>query len=88
MCEDTDKVGMNEVEYFDLYNSIKGMAGERDVAMAIFQEMAKDMRANEIRQGKAATLRRCRHRQAEGLPAKAWGGVQPEHNLRAGIEAD
>jgi len=49
MNQETEKIGMNEVEYFDLYNSIKGLVGDRDVAMVILQEIAKDNRAAQIR---------------------------------------
>ena len=52
MCEDEDRVGMNQVEYFDLYNEIKGMVGDRDVAMLILQEMAKDVRGAQLKREK------------------------------------
>ena len=48
MCEDEDRVGMKYIEYFDLYNEIKGVVGDRDVAMAILPEIAKDVRTRQM----------------------------------------
>ena len=49
MCEDEDTVGMSYIEYFDLYNEIKGIVGDREVAMAILPEIAKDARARQLK---------------------------------------
>ena len=52
MDEEEEGPGLSQVEYFDLYSSIKGMVGDRDVALAIFKEMSRDIRAARARREK------------------------------------
>src|SRR3990170_3917800 len=53
MTEQTKQNGeTGAAEYLDLYNQIKSMAADRDVALVILQEIAKDLRTNQIRQEK------------------------------------
>ena len=49
MKDETKETGMKAVEYVGLYNNIRGMVGDREVALAILHEMAKDIRCNQIR---------------------------------------
>jgi hypothetical protein len=49
MCKDVDQVGLSLLEYVDLYHELKGMVGERDVAMAILRELAADTRESQAR---------------------------------------
>ena len=55
--EEVEKVGLNMIEYFDLYNEIKGMVGDRDVAMVILQEFAKDIRATQLKERRLQKLK-------------------------------
>src|SRR3972149_6656291 len=48
--EESEKIGMTAGEYFSLFSQIRESVGDRDVALVIFQEMTKDMIANQIRQ--------------------------------------
>ena len=66
-------VGLNEAEYFDLWNRIKGMVGDRDVAMVILREMASDIRVNQLK---------CRKQRDRG-PAT---DRQKAHMKKLGIE--
>ena len=50
--EESERIGMNTAEYFALYNQIRDTVGDQNVALAILQEVAKDIRASQIRQEK------------------------------------
>lgn len=47
--EEGERIGMNAAEYSALFSEVRNIVGDRDVAVVILQEMAKDMRANQIR---------------------------------------
>ena len=49
MCKDTNQAGMTFVEYVDLYGEIRAHVDDRDVAMVILHEMAKDVRAMQLK---------------------------------------
>lgn len=72
--EDEDmRVGVDE--YANLFYRIDEMVHDRDVALVILQEMAKDMRANQIRQerrrnGDAATAKQKRYLRRLGVEFK------------------
>ena len=70
--EEGEKVGMSAAQYCTLFSQIRDSVGDRDVALVIFQEMAKDMRSNQIRQekqrnGDAATTRQKRYLRRLGV---------------------
>ena len=49
MANENETTGMTATEYLELFKGIKDFGVDREVALVIFQEMAKDIRTNQIR---------------------------------------
>jgi hypothetical protein len=48
--EESEKTSITAAEYVELYKQARELAVDRDVALAVFQEMAKDIRIRQIKQ--------------------------------------